>query len=325
MRRDARLFVSAVNSRPSTSESGFEPPTSTYGTRWERRSRDGGTRALTCSLPAEGARSAQSCPSRAPRCRRRRLLHEQRAKCRNRLDESLTFKSIEEFEKGLRVRHERLMLLATDRDNGARREVDEIDHEVVRVLRLHTKRSEAVGRKVLQVPCDDHLRAGADRGGNDVAVVQIREIQPFDQRLVSSHETVRNGGTHQVPRPFELFRDEIRALERQVAEHLIEDGFRPSAVEEARSSETDQEIAKRCRVQDVGVVNHRERHPRTVRSAGAVDPLVLVEPLILGLARQFVHGLLRARIVLRPVRDQVRHSHLPAVADSPERDLTALQ
>lgn len=59
------------------------------------------------------------------------------------------------------------------RRDGSGREVEGLDHEVVRVLCLDAERLESGGGEVLEVEGDDGLSADPDGRGEHVAVVFI--------------------------------------------------------------------------------------------------------------------------------------------------------
>ncbi len=123
-------------------------------------------------------------------------------------------------------------------------------------------RRETVGWEVFQVEGHDGLRASADRGGEDVPVLGIRELETADELLEAIDHAIWDRGHHERPRARELSRREVRTLCEDVREALVEDLLRPSSAHDARSRDADEEVAQRRWIQDAGVVDDDERHPQ---------------------------------------------------------------
>jgi hypothetical protein len=78
--------------------------------------------------------------------------------------------------------------------------------------------------------------------------------------------------------------------------HLVKDLLGPPSGEETRLSKSDEKIADRSRVEDVGVVDRANDHER---------PKLIVEPEVLGLARELVCDFAPERIILPFVLEDV--------------------
>ena len=57
--------------------------------------------------------------------------------------------------------------------------IKETQYELIGMLRLQPVRRQSVRRKVTQVPGYNHIRSGADRCRQDVAVSRVGEIKPW--------------------------------------------------------------------------------------------------------------------------------------------------
>ncbi|WP_204164843.1 hypothetical protein [Rhodococcus oxybenzonivorans] len=67
-------------------------------------------------------------------------------------------------------------------------EVEQIHHELVRILGLDAELRQLRIGEVPQVRRDDHLRPGADRRGQHMAVVLIRQRERGDECLVAGDQ-----------------------------------------------------------------------------------------------------------------------------------------
>jgi hypothetical protein len=78
-------------------------------------------------------------------------------------------------------------------------QVELVDQEVVWVFGLDVPVGQCFGRKVAQVECDDDLGPCPDRGGENVSVVEVRQVGRADERFVAHDDHVTNGKVHKVP------------------------------------------------------------------------------------------------------------------------------
>ena len=76
--------------------------------------------------------------------------------------------------------------------------VEKANQKVVRMLRLDVETGERLCRKVREIVGHDDVGAGADGGGQDMAVVRIGQGKGLDQVFVARHEAVTDGLVHQV-------------------------------------------------------------------------------------------------------------------------------
>src|ERR1035437_3242959 len=78
-------------------------------------------------------------------------------------------------------------------------QVELVDQEVVGVFGLDVPVGQYLGGKVAQVECDDDLGPCPDRGGENVSVVEVGQVEGADERFVARDDRVTNGEVHHVP------------------------------------------------------------------------------------------------------------------------------
>lgn len=135
------------------------------------------------------------------------------------------------------------MALDDSRDSGWR-EVDQVQNEEVRVLRLDPERLKHIGGEVPQVVGHDDLGVTADRCCQHVAVVGIGQREPADQWFVAGDQAIGDGLAHQLARSLQLLRSEVWATAKDAAHHLVEYLVAPAGPEQASLGEADQQIPK---------------------------------------------------------------------------------
>lgn len=119
---------------------------------------------------------------------------------------------------------------------------------------------EAVDREVAEVGGDDDLSAGLDRCGEDVSIIEVRKLEPFDERLVAEHQTIPHSPKHQLPGACQRSRVEVGPIPVEVGEHFIEDLVSPLGLDQPGLRDADQQVPQRAWIQHAGVVDHDERH-----------------------------------------------------------------
>lgn len=109
----------------------------------------------------------------------------------DRTNEALVAEGVEQVRDGARWVLERGGLLEEHVRDRTRSEVEEIEDEVVRMLGLDAVRLERAGREVAEIGGHDRLRGGADRGGEDMAIVGVGKVEPVDERFVPRRPSSR--------------------------------------------------------------------------------------------------------------------------------------
>ena len=109
-----------------------------------------------------------------------------------------------------------------------------------RGFRLDIPRGDELSREVLEIRRDDDLGTDLDGCGEHVAVLGVGELEPFDERLVSGDEAVRDGAIDQLAQAGELLRRDVRAVARQASECLVEDVLGPFCLYQTGPADADQ-------------------------------------------------------------------------------------
>src|SRR5664280_946452 len=78
-------------------------------------------------------------------------------------------------------------------------QVELVDQEVVGVFGLDVPVGQYLSGKVAQVESDDDLGPCPDRGGENVSVVEVRQVEGADERFVARNDHVTNGEVHEGP------------------------------------------------------------------------------------------------------------------------------
>lgn len=94
--------------------------------------------------------------------------------------EAGVLKRIEQLEEGAWRRSQVCGLARDDGRDSRRGAIDELDDEVVGVLRLDGVMRQYRRREIVEVSRDDGLCTGPDRGSEHVAVVRIGQCQRFE-------------------------------------------------------------------------------------------------------------------------------------------------
>src|SRR5262249_35042375 len=100
---------------------------------------------------------------------------------------------------------------------------------------------------------------GADGSCEDVAVVRIGQRKGCDQIFVAGHQAVTHCLVHQGPRARQPLIRQAWVVLEGVANPLLMDRLGPPGPHKPRLSDPDEQVAQRCRVEDVGVVDSGER------------------------------------------------------------------
>lgn len=104
------------------------------------------------------------------------------------------------------------------------------------------------------------MTVGVDRGGQDVPVVGVGEVELVDQVLVAGHGHVADRVVHRTAGAIQTCGVEVGAVGAQVVEHLIENPICPLRVHQPREPDPDQHVPERGGVEYVGVADHDHRH-----------------------------------------------------------------
>ena len=94
-------------------------------------------------------------------------------------------------------------------DDRGRIEIEQVLDEQVRMLCFDTERRQRRLREVPFVEGDDHAGIAANRSGQHVAIIRVRQGQACDEHFVVGHQAIRNRLIHQC-------RCTIQLLARQV-------------------------------------------------------------------------------------------------------------
>ena len=114
--------------------------------------------------------------------------------------------------------------------------------KLIGVLCCEVPTIERLGRKVLQVRSDDHIRSSLDCGRDNVAIIGIRKPDDFDEIFVSFHECIAHVHVHQIAGPLQLFPREVGAVGKQGVDPLVVDLVRPLGAIEIRNGEFEKQV-----------------------------------------------------------------------------------
>ena len=105
----------------------------------------------------------------------------------------------------------------TRQRNADTLQIQQMQHELVGMLRLYAEFCKAFERKVTRVKSDDHVRPRANRRGQNMPVIWVWELQTGNQLLITRDECISRVLVHQHPSTFELFTGQIGTV-RRIAE-----------------------------------------------------------------------------------------------------------
>ena len=81
-------------------------------------------------------------------------------------------------------------MLCGRREYGAWGEIEQMDDEIVRMLRLDSKVAHDLCREVSKVHRDDHVGLSADGGGQDMPIVWVGQMKTGNQIFVARCQRV---------------------------------------------------------------------------------------------------------------------------------------
>lgn len=99
-------------------------------------------------------------------------------------------------------------------------EVEQIHHELVRMLGLDAELGEFGFRKVPQIRGDNDLGSRSDRCGKHMPIIDIRQRQGGDEFFVTSDQTVRNRDIHQLTQLVQFRDRDVRTVLREPYLHI---------------------------------------------------------------------------------------------------------
>ena len=100
---------------------------------------------------------------------------------------------------------------------------------------------------------DDEVRSGANRGGDNMAVVGVGKADGRDEILEAGDEGVADMGVHEPAGAFEALGGQVRAVAEQRSDPLVVDRPRPFRAEEVRDRQFEQQVTQGRRIEDGGV------------------------------------------------------------------------
>jgi len=162
--------------------------------------------------------------------------------------------------------------------------------KVVGMLRLNAVTGERGLREIRQVVGDDHARLAADGRCEYVPVIGVGQVEMIDETFMTGDQTVRYRKVHQLARPLNLLRSQVRPILQHRARPFLVYALGPARPEQIGQRQAQQQIAQRCRIENTGIVNRNEtRHPS------------VSHPEFLSLTGQIIQRLLAAHLRAAPV------------------------
>lgn len=92
-------------------------------------------------------------------------------------------------------------------------------------------RSECLCWEILEVKGNDDAGMGMNCGGQDVPIIFIRELNRFDQAVISLHEAILRRGIHQSSCLFKLLSFQVGAIIEQISDPLVVNAIGPLGLE----------------------------------------------------------------------------------------------
>lgn len=130
--------------------------------------------------------------------------------------------------------------------------------EVVGMLCFNAIRLQVLLGKILEVESHDKVGTSPDRRSQNVSVVWVWQPDSFDECLVAGHKAIPDMGVHQVASPLKLLRLQVRTVFENIPCPLVVDSIGPFGAIKVRDSDMHQQVAKRSRVEDAGVIKNGE-------------------------------------------------------------------
>lgn len=195
--------------------------------------------------------------------------------------------------------------------------VEQGSHEHIGVLGLDTKRREPIGWKVGQVLGDDEIGAASNGGGQHMAIVRVRKIERFDERLVAGDQATSHVRIHHRARAVKIY-FQRGALAQYGADPFIMNSIRPPRAEEIGEGEPHEHIPQRRGIQHTGIVQHCDgRHSLVWHS--------VAQPKFLSLLGQFLEDIAPRPVLLLFVGHEIRVEDAAVRADLAEREFSVFE
>ena len=118
--------------------------------------------------------------------------------------------------------------------------------------------SQAVGRKIPQVTGHDHVSPAFNRGGQHMDVVGVGEIESGGTCHVTRHDRFGKVMVHYHPGSFQHAFREVGTVRQNAPYPLCVDVCTPKRGIQVLVSETQKNVPKAGRIEDVGVEQRRE-------------------------------------------------------------------
>src|SRR5271170_7828381 len=90
-------------------------------------------------------------------------------------------------------------------DHKTRRKVEEMEDELIRMLRLNIEWAERFRREISQIRRNDQTSSATDRGRQDVAVIFVGKEKTRNEVLIPCDQRIGGRFIHQLPCALELF------------------------------------------------------------------------------------------------------------------------
>lgn len=127
-------------------------------------------------------------------------------------------------------------------------------HEVVGMLRADVKLPERGLGKILQIDSHDDIRIAMDRGGKDMPVIGVGQVERVNELLIAGHFGIEDMGFHEGAGARDLLR-KFRPGSQQGLRPFFLNSRGPFGPEQMCARKTHQEITKRCRIERARVKN----------------------------------------------------------------------
>ena len=124
-----------------------------------------------------------------------------------------------------------LAMLRSRCNDRIRVKVQQVCDKLIRVMGPYPKSVEGRRGKVVEIPGNDDVSSGTDRGGQDVTIILVRKNDRWNQGLEILNETILNTLIHESSRALKAFPGQVGSVSQQCLDPFLVHFVRPSCAE----------------------------------------------------------------------------------------------
>ena len=172
-------------------------------------------------------------------------------------------------------------------------------NEVIGMLCFQPTRCQPVRGKIPQVEGHDYAGTTVDRGRQNMAVVNVREVEFRDESFVTRNDRLGKVLVHDRPRALQPIDCHIGPVGEKVGDPFFMNRHAPKRLVQVLIRQPQKKVSKASGIQDVGVEQRRQ----------SVHRLLQAEFLILG--RRLVQRISATRLRIPTIGENVFGPHTP--------------